>query len=314
MKAIRVENGKPTFSECPGPQGDGILIKVVASSICGTDLHLLPTGMLEGRIPGHEFAGYTPNGTAVAVEPFHSCGECESCDEGLIAHCATHEMPMVAGLTMDGGMAEWVTVPKPSIIELPSGFNVKSANLLETLAVGVRGLSRCDLNDKDRVLVIGAGSIGMGATACLRAWGIDVTVIARYAHQQAAAEKLGAKLAASGRYELVVDGVANESSLADAVQYAKIDGRILILGSFWEPTRMPPDLINKELTVVTSVGYKCAEPNRSFIEAARILHENPHIADAMITHRFPLDGATEAFAAAADKTSGAIKVNFEIAQ
>lgn len=312
MKAIKILNNEPVFSDYSEPQGEGVLIKVAASSICGTDLNLMPTGMLEGRIPGHEFAGYTPNGKAVAVEPFYSCGICPACEDGLIAHCKTNEMPMVAGLTLDGGMAESVLVPESSIVELPTGLDVKNANLLETLAVCVRGLSRCGLSGKEKVLIIGVGSIGLGSVACLRAWGIDVTVKARYPHQEAAAERLGASLNVGEGYDLVVDAVANQHSIEDAVKHAKIDGRLLILGDFWEPTPITPDLLHKEITVITSVGYKCTEPNRSFVEAAKILFEHPHIADSMITHRFPLDAAAEAFSAAGDKKSGAIKVTFDI--
>ena len=312
MKAIKIVDSKPIFSECAEPQGSGILVRVVSSSICATDLHLLPTGILEGRIPGHECAGYTPDGTAVAIEPFHSCGSCQACADGLIAHCHTHELPAVAGITRDGGMAESVLVPEASLVPLPTGLDVKNANLVETLAVCVRGLARASLSDKDKVLVIGAGSIGLASIACLRAQGLEVAVMARYPHQQAAAEQLGATLNVGGGYDLVIDAVASESSMADAVNHAKSGRRILMLGNFWAPTPIEPGLCQKELNVITSIAYKCTEPNRSFVEAARILFDHPHIADAMITHRFPLDGAAEGFAAAADKNAKAIKVTFDI--
>ncbi|MXY05547.1 MAG: alcohol dehydrogenase catalytic domain-containing protein [Gammaproteobacteria bacterium] len=313
MKAIKIVNSLPLFSDCAEPQGSGVLVRVVSSSICGTDLHLLPTGMLEGLIPGHECAGYTPDGKAVAIEPFHSCGSCLACADGLIAHCQAQDLPTVSGLTRDGGMAESVLVPEASLVELPTGLDVRIANLVETLAVCVRGFSRCRLNSKDKVLVIGAGSIGLGSAACLQARGMDFAVKARYPHQQAAAEQLGASLNVGDGYDLVVDAVANEKSMEEAVNCAKPDGRILLLGNFWEATPIVPELCQKELTVITSIAYKCTQPNRSFVEAASILFEHPHIADAMITHRFPLDGAAEAFATAADKSSGAIKVTFDVA-
>ena len=312
MKAIRIANNEPIFSDCAEPQGDGVLVRVVSSSICATDLHVLPTGFLEGRIPGHEYAGHTPDGKAVAIEPFHSCGSCLACADGLIMHCQTQDLPTVSGLTRDGGMAESVLVPEASLVELPTGLDVKNANLVETLAVCVRGLSRCEVSGRDKVLVIGAGSIGLGTAACLQAWGMDFAVKARYPHQQAAAEQLGASLIIGDGYDLVVDAVANEKSMEEAVHLARPDGRILILGSVWEATPFMRALCSKELTVITSVAYKCREPNRSFVEAARILYEHPQIADAMITHRFPLEGAAEAFATAADKNSGSIKVTFDI--
>lgn len=312
MKAVQIINSEPVFSDCDEPSGEGVLVSLVSSSICGTDIHLLPTGILEGRIPGHECAGYTPNGKAVAIEPFHSCGDCVACADGLVAHCDTHAMPMVAGITRDGGMAESVLVPEASLVELPSGFDIRNANLVETLAVCVRGLSRCDLSRKDKVLVIGAGSIGLGAAACLRAWGMEVTITARYAHQQNAAERLGADCNLKDGYDLVVDAVGSQKSLAESVSYAKADGRILLLGNFFEATPIEPALFQKELTIFTSIAYKCSDPNRSFVEAAKILFEHPHIAEAIITHRFPLEAAAEGFSTAADKSSGAIKVTFDI--
>ena len=312
MKAIRIVNGEPIFSDCAEPRGSGVLVSVASSSICGTDLHLLPTGILEGRIPGHECAGYTSDGKAVAIEPFHSCGICQPCANGLIAHCHAHELPIVSGITRDGGMAEYLLVPEASLVELPTGLDIKSANLVETLAVCVRGLSRCGLHGKDNVLVIGAGSIGIATAACLRAYGFEVAVKARYPHQQVAAEQVGGDLKLVDGYDLVIDAVANESSMADAVNYAKPGGRLLLLGNFWEAIPVAPELCQKELTVFTSIAYKCTEPDRNFVDAARILFENPHIADAIITHRFPLEGAAEGYAAAASKESGAIKVTFDI--
>lgn len=312
MKAIRIVDGKPEFANCAEPQGSGVQVNVVSSSICGTDLQLLPTGMLEGRIIGHEFAGYTANGTAVAIEPFHSCGRCLACEEGVIAHCSSGEFPIVAGLTLDGGMAEKVIVPESSVVELPSGLDVKNANLVETLAVCVRGLQRAEVSGKDKVLIIGAGAIGLASAACLKAQGMNVAMTARYPHQQNAAEQIGAELEIGEGYDLVIDAVGNEASLAEAVQYVKPDGRILLLGNFLEPTQIAPGLYQKEISLITSIAYKCTEPDRSFVEAARILAEHPHIADAIITHRYPLNGAAEGFSAAADKKSGAIKVAFDI--
>lgn len=69
MKAVQIIDGKPTFVNLLEPSGDGVKVKVVSASICGTDMHLIPMGIVEGRVLGHEFAGYTPDGTAVAIEP-----------------------------------------------------------------------------------------------------------------------------------------------------------------------------------------------------------------------------------------------------
>ena len=69
MKAIRVVDGAPAFVDAPEPSGEGVLVAIESASICGSDLHLIDGGMVEGRILGHEFAGLAPGGTPVAVEP-----------------------------------------------------------------------------------------------------------------------------------------------------------------------------------------------------------------------------------------------------
>jgi threonine dehydrogenase-like Zn-dependent dehydrogenase len=68
----------------------------------------------------------------------------------------------------------------------------------------------------------------------------------------------------------------------------------------------------KEQEMIASFTYKCRRPGRTFEEAVSALAADPSIADTLVTHRFPLEGADEAFATAADRSSGAIKVVFDV--
>jgi threonine dehydrogenase-like Zn-dependent dehydrogenase len=77
MKAIRISAGKPELIDTAKPAGNDVLVRVASSSICGSDLHLINLGWVEGRIMGHEFAGYAPDGKAVAVEPVVGCNHCD---------------------------------------------------------------------------------------------------------------------------------------------------------------------------------------------------------------------------------------------
>ena len=88
MKAVRIEESKPRLVDIEKPEGRGVLVKVGSVSICGSDLHMIQQGIVEGAVLGHEFAGTTPDGRAVAVEPFFGCGGCSLCDEGFNALCA----------------------------------------------------------------------------------------------------------------------------------------------------------------------------------------------------------------------------------
>ena len=88
----------------PEPSPGHVRIKMMATGICGSDLHMIKQGWVEGTVLGHEFAGTTPDGTAVAVEPFFGCGGCSLCDEGYNALCAHSTF---IGGAVAGGMAEW---------------------------------------------------------------------------------------------------------------------------------------------------------------------------------------------------------------
>ena len=310
MKAIKVINKKPTLVDAPTPTSDGVRVKVVSSSICGSDLHMMDSGLFGDHIIGHEFAGITDDGKAVAIEPLTGCGVCGFCDEGHSIHCASGFSLM--GVMTDGGMAEYVTVPASKIIALPSGLDVANASLVEPLAVAIHGVERSRIGQKDRVLVVGAGPIGLAIGAVLRSKGIAYDIAARYHHQQRAAEMLGGNLNPDGHYDVVIDAIGSAASLKQATALIKPMGRIGLVGMFWEPTKLEQEFWTKEAQLIPAAGYFCKSPSRSFEAARTLLHQNPDIAEALVTHRFPLDAVQEAFDVARDRAAGAIKVVFDI--
>jgi len=310
MKAIKVIDKKPVLVDAPEPRGAGVKIKVVSSSICGSDIHLMGQGAFGEHIIGHEFAGFTPDGRAVAIEPITGCGQCAYCDDGHRVHCEAGIYVM--GVLGDGGMAEYVTAPAATLVELPTGLDIRIASLVEPLAVAVHGLDRTRVRAGERVLVIGAGPIGLATGAALRSRGIAYDIVARHEHQKAAAEKLGAGLNCDGYYDVVMDAVGSSTSLQQAAQMSKPLGRIGLLGVTWSTVGLEPEFNAKELELIPSMGYHCKSPNRNFEEAGKILHRHPDVSQALVTHRFPLDGVEEAFATAADRAAGAIKVVFDV--
>lgn len=311
MKAVQVNNSIPQLVDIPAPEGEGVRVQVRAASICGSDIHLLNTDFVEGAVLGHEFAGLTPDGTAVAVEPVQGCGECLSCTDGFTAHCdkqASH-----VGVMLQGGMAEYVVVPEHTLVPLPSGLDVRNASLVEPLAVGVHGVHRAGLQKNARTLVVGAGAIGLAAVAALHNAGFQPDVIARHEHQKAAAEGLGGVNRSGEGYDAVFDCAGSADSLRISQERVRPLGAVILLGTLWAPASIDMMLCQKEISLIPSMGYKMgAHPDRSFDAAARMLLEHPGIAETLITHRFPLDGVDEAFAAASNRAAGAIKVAFEI--
>ena len=168
---------------------------------------MIREGWAEGRVLGHEFAGITDDGTAVTVEPNLGCGHCPHCRDGYRSHC--DEGPQFIGVSLDGGMAEYARVPEAALFPLPTGIDLSIASLMEPLAVAAHGLNRARVSESDRVLVVGAGPIGLASAAVLCGRGIRFDVTARYEHQKLAAEKLGGGLDISGEYDVVVDAVGS---------------------------------------------------------------------------------------------------------
>ena len=309
MKAIRIAGGKPEFVEETLDESGGIRVKVASSAICGSDLHMLHAGWAEGRILGHEFAGYTDDGTAVTVEPNLGCGRCGHCQQGYRSHCDSGVRFL--GVDLDGGMAEYVRVPEAALFRLPTGIDIASAALMEPLAVSAHGLNRARIEPGDRVLIVGAGPIGLAAAAVLHGRGMEFDITARYEHQKIAAEMLGGGTEARQGYDVVIDAVGTSDSLRESIERTRPMGRVVMVGTFWEPASLDVQFSVREVELIAASQYRTGHCDGEFGEAGRLLLDKPQVADAIITHRFPLEAAAEAFDTAGNRAVGAIKVVFQ---
>ena len=220
---------------------------------------------------GHEFAGMLDDGSPVAVDPTTPCGTCDQCTSGARHLCRTGADRVVA----------------------------------------VHGLRVAELTGGERVAVVGAGAIGLAAVAALQPVAGTVGLVARHDSQRAAGERLGAT-EASGEYDVVVEAAGTETALERACELCTPGGSVLFLSTHWTPVPIPglPALM-KELTFRWSYTYGAHGASRDLDAAAELLATNPEIAATLITHRFPLADAAEAFRVAADRAAGAIKVVIE---
>ena len=310
MRAVRKSGDGIALVEVPRPRGEGVRVRVRSAGICGSDLHMVRAGFPLASTLGHEIAGETDDGTAVAIEPLRPCGGCRYCDAGDYNLCVEGAR-MVIGVALDGGMAEEIRVPERCLVPLHTGIPVADACVIEPLAVAIHGLRRAGHRPDQRVAVIGGGSIGLCAVAAIASSGAEVGLSARHDAQREAGARLGAR-EVDGSYPLVVDAAGTPQALAQAVELCQPGGSLLLLGTYWEGFELPGlALCMKEVNVVPSAMYGRSKRERDIDVAARILGEHPEIASALITHRFPLEGAVEAFEAAADRASGAIKVVLE---
>jgi len=325
QQARWTSDGIELVEVAPGPlPSDWVRLRVLANGICGTDLHLFRRELppLEGSSPGHEMVGVPLDGPRelaeglYAVEPKTWCHVCAFCTSGDHHLCSSGR---VIGIQEPGGLADFVDVPRYSLHRVDTSVPPLVASLAEPLAVCVRAVHLARLDASSRVLVLGAGSIGLLAGLLARDRAERVAITARYPHQSEAARQLGLQpLDESGvaawAHEFgpdvvieTVGGVAD--TLAQSILLCRPGGRVIVLGVFaGERSLNAVALMAKELSVIGSNTYGMGQRGSEFGAAVDLLPRYRHELEPLQTHQFKLMALHDAFKCALDKTSGAIKV------
>ncbi len=258
----------------------------------------------EHQLLGHELAGVRADGTPVIVEAIYGCMECEQCRRGAYNLCPTHGERSL-GVGADGGMSEQFRAPSERLVPVPDGLELRDASVVEPAAVSWHALRLAEAGPGKRVAVVGAGALGLLAVAGARRMGVgDVALEARHPHQQEAGERLGAQIGPSGAYDVVVEAAGSPESLARCAELVGPAGNVVVLGVYFAPIQlnwMP--LFRQEARLIPSLGYCAHDGTRDMEEAAAMLAADPDIPQTVITHRFPLADATQAFRVAADRAA-----------
>jgi 2-desacetyl-2-hydroxyethyl bacteriochlorophyllide A dehydrogenase len=316
----------------PRPAQGEVVVRVRSCGICGSDLHFYH-GQFPANpkiSPGHEFAGEIAEvgegvtgwtvGERVCVEPITACQACEYCRSGRYHLCPRH---LLLGTFAPGAMAEYVAVPAYTLYHLPHPLDFEIGALAEPLAVAVHGLHIVGLKAGERVLVMGSGAIGVMSVLAARRSGAEVIATYRHDHQAEAALAAGAsRVVRDGEtaglekdgIDVVVETVGGTApTLSQAMGIVRSGGRVSVLGLFGGTESLNAlGLVLKEVTVVGGITY-CRPGLRSdFDVALSILAESADVARSLITHRFGLEEAGEAFATAADKSRKSLKVHVTI--
>ena len=189
MKAIRIaEPGKIELTDIPMPvpAAGEALLKVRCCGICGADVASF-TGNQPftkyPRIPGHEFSaeivtlpdGYLGElkvGEVVTANPYFNCGTCYSCRRGHVNCCHDNQ---TMGVQRDGSFCEYITLPIERIYS-GKGLSPEQLALIEPFSISWHALSRAEVKPGDKLLVIGAGPIGLFATISAKRLGAEVYV------------------------------------------------------------------------------------------------------------------------------------------
>lgn len=311
-----------------------VVVRVAATGICGSDLHGIldadGTSRTLGLIIGHESAGQvTAAGSAVsrvavgdrvAVDPQVTCGVCDACRNGWRSICAVKK---VTGSSLrgfvPGSMAELMAVEQEQVYVLPEAVTYRQAALAEPLSNALHVVSRIGLAGGERVVVLGAGPLGLCLVASLRAAGAEQIVVTDVsAHRREVALRLGAAhavgpddlaslvadLTGGVGADVVVESVGIDATYTQAIEIARRRGRIMFFGAIQPTVTMPLlPVLHKELLLIG-----CTGANEEMARAVSLLAGEAGGLDVMITHEYPLAEAGQAIRTLADPATGAIKV------
>lgn len=322
----------------PEPAPGQVRVRLLACGICGTDLHFLHAGLWpDGHVPGHEMfgrvdaisdgvTGLSP-GQRVAIEPIEACGRCPACQAGRGNICPQTRL---YGIHAPGGFADAVCAPAERLFPVADEVPTAVGALAEPMAVAVHGVRRGALERGQRVLVLGAGTIGLLSVLASRAAGAgEVWLSARHPHQAELGRALGAArvlsereaeegplaaLGAEAPIDLVIETVGGSAdTLRSAAAAIRPGGRISVVGVFLGDVSVPAlPMLVKEGSLAWSNCYEHAARGSDFADAISLLTENRSVLSGITTHSVPLDEITRGFELASDKRAGAVKVTVRI--
>ncbi len=308
MRAVRSTPPGVTVVDVDEPVGAGELVKIRSASICASDQVYIGFGCT--MILGHELAGVTEDGTPVGIETMFGCDGCDQCDAGRYNLCV--QGPTALGALTDGGMSEYFKAPARSLVPLPAGLDTADACLIEPSSVAWHACRLAGVGPEQRVAVVGGGAIGLLTVAAAQRMGAaEVSLVARHPHQRDVGERLGAS-AFSGDYDIVIEAAGSGSGLHRAVELAHPGGTVVVLGAYDGEVRWPQyECFMKEIRTIPSMGFCRHDGGSDYLSAATMLAQRPELAESLITHRFPIEDAAEAFRVAADKSTGSLRVVIE---
>lgn len=317
----------------PKPSADEALIRVNATGICGTDIHIF-RGEWRTSTPiilGHEFSGIIVEvgrdvrglsvGDPVVVEPNITCGSCYFCRMSERNYfCENLE---AIGVTINGAFAEYVKARESNIYRIPRDFNLDEAALIEPLACCVRGIDQAGIRVGDTVAIVGAGPVGLILLQLAKQAGATMII---QTDREDARLKLASRLGAdhvvniededpvetirelTGGYgvDVAIEAVGSPEAITQAMEATRRGGRLLIFGvspqeAVWKVK--PFELYDKELTIMTSYRSPFTFQRAVKIAVSRRVRLKP-----LISHIFKLKEIHRAFEVAEKRLEGAIKV------
>ncbi|THY88685.1 sorbitol dehydrogenase-like protein [Aureobasidium pullulans] len=319
-----------------------VTVAVKSTGICGSDVHFWHAGCIgpmiveDDHILGHESAGVVVAvhdnvkslkvGDRVAIEPNIICGECEPCLTGRYNGCDSvlfRSTPPVPGL-----LRRYVNHPAMWCHKIGE-MSYENGSLLEPLSVALAGVQRAEVRLGDPILVCGAGPIGLVTLACVKAAGAEPIIITDidegrlafakefcpsvrthkvdFKHSPEDFAKVITELGGGVEPSIALECTGVESSIAGAIQTVRFGGKVFVIGVGKNEIKIPfMRLSTREVDLQFQYRYANTWPR-----AIRLLQGGVINLEKLVTHRFKIEDALEAFKTAADPKTGAIKVQIQ---
>jgi len=324
----------------PQPGHGQALVRMKASSLCGSDLRAIYREHLgkgaeayQGVIAGHEPCGVIEEvgpgmrrfkaGDRVIMYHIAGCGVCDECRAGWMIGCTSPERAAY-GWQRDGGHAPYLLAEERTLVALPDALSYLDGAMVACgLGTAYAGCRRADVSGRDRVLVTGLGPVGLAVAMLSRALGARVVGVEAVPERRALATRLGVvdvvapgddalaalreKTGGHG-FEVAIDCSGNAEARHLCLEAAREWGRVVYVGEggtvAFEPS---PLLIHKQLSLYGS--WVCSLPQME--ELVELLVRWDLHPDQMVTHRFTLDQAREAYETFDSGRTGKVAIVWE---
>lgn len=335
MKAMYIEEpGKVIFKDVEKPvrkKGEALL-KLLYGGICGSDL-----GSYKGtfayfdypRIPGHEFSaeiievdeeneqGLVP-GMVVTCNPYFNCGHCYSCQHGHVNACMDNQ---TMGCQRDGAFQEYITIPIERVYN-GKGLDPKLLAAIEPFCISYHGVSRADVKKKDKVLVVGAGTIGILAAVAAKEKGAEVYIADICQGKLEMAKDFGVdgtiwndtsehfeqevkRITSGNGFDVTIEAVGLPSTFQNCIDAACFGGRVVLIGVGKNNLDFNFTLLQKkELNVFGSRNAL----KKDFVELIDIVKEGNTLLEKVITNVYSFHDGAKAFEDFAKNPGNMLKV------
>lgn len=334
MKAAQLDDVKKfKIVDIEKPKEDGkVIIEVLKTGICGSDIHNWDAGSPKGLIMGHEFTGKVVNpatrvdlkvGDRVTALPISPCGHCEACETGNPQYC-NETWSHAVGLSLDnpGGLTSTIAVRPDMVMKLPDNVSDEEGAMVEPTAVGLHAIHLADIKVGDNVLVVGGGIIGLVSAMFAKLEGAQYVAISetneargeKSVKLNVADEWFNAKdenflknilTKVPGGFDKVIDCSGNTKAVESELLTIKPGGTMVLVGVSPKPIEFASVLaVMKELTIKGAIGYTKEE----FKDCINLIADKKINVIKFVDDIMPLTETQKAYERLTSGTDSAVKI------